>query len=71
LVGQHLGDDIIDAPSLRATAAAVVRLSPVNMTTWMLSVCNALSAFTALSLIGSATAMSPAALPSIATSITP
>ena len=58
-------------PSLRPTACAVVRLSPVSITTRMRSSRRAVSAPIALSLIGSATATSPAALPSTAISIAP
>ena len=58
-------------PSLRPTASAVVRLSPVSITTRIRSSRSAFSAPMALSLIGSATATSPAAASSTATSITP
>ncbi len=49
------------SPSLRPTASAVVRLSPVSMTSRMPSLRNAVTAAKALSLTGSATATSPAA----------
>ena len=56
-------------PSLRATAAAVVRLSPVSMTIRMFSLCSCWIASGVVCLMGSATPISPAALPSTATNI--
>ena len=53
-------------PSRRATACAVVRLSPVSMTTRMPSAASAASASGVVALTGSAMAMTPAALPSTA-----
>ena len=53
-------------PSLRATASAVVRLSPVSMTMRMPSARSASSAAGVVALIGSATAITPAGLPSTA-----
>ena len=52
------------------TASAVVRLSPVSITTRMPSARSASSAAAAPSLTGSATVRSPAALPSTATNMT-
>ena len=54
-------------PSLRATACAVVRLSPVSITTRMPSSRSACNAAGAVRLTGSAMAITPAAFPSIAT----
>ncbi len=56
-------------PSARATASAVVRLSPVSMTTRMPSAMSALSASGVVALTGSAMATRPASFPSIATKI--
>ena len=56
-------------PSFCATAIAVVRLSPVSMTMAMPSAFSASSACAALSFTGSAMAMMPATLPSMATKI--
>ena len=56
-------------PSLRATALAVVRLSPVSMTTRMPSAASAFSASGVDALTGSAMANSPASLPSTAMKI--
>ena len=56
-------------PSLRATACAVVRLSPVSITMRMPSALSACSAAAVVALIGSAIAITPAALPSTATKI--
>ena len=53
-------------PRRRATACAVVRLSPVSMTMRMPSAASALSAAGVVALIGSAMAMTPASLPSTA-----
>ena len=53
-------------PSLRATASAVVRLSPVSMTMWMPLARRLSSAAGVLCLTGSATAMTPPGLPSTA-----
>ena len=53
--------------SLRATASAVVRLSPVSMTTRIPSACSARMASGVLSLIGSATPSSPTGMPLAAT----
>ena len=55
--------------ALRATASAVVRLSPVSMTTRMPSAASAFSASGVVALIGSAMASTPASLPSTATKI--
>ena len=57
-------------PSLRATASAVVRLSPVSMTMRMPSACSAAIASGVVALIGSATPSRPASRPSTATNIT-
>ena len=57
-------------PSLRATAFAVVRLSPVSMMTLMPSAASAFSASGVDALTGSAMANSPASLPSTAMLIT-
>ena len=51
-------------PSRLATACAVVRLSPVSMTTRMPSAASASSASGVVALTGSAMAMTPASLPS-------
>ena len=57
-------------PRLRATAFAVVRLSPVSMITLMPSAASAFSASGVDALTGSAMANSPASLPSTAMLIT-
>ena len=57
-------------PSLAATACAVVRLSPVNMTTRIPSSCKTRIASGVLALIGSAIASNPATRPSTAARIT-
>ena len=54
-------------PSVRATASAVVRLSPVSMTIADASARRRASAAAVVALIGSATATTPAGLPSTAT----
>jgi hypothetical protein len=57
-------------PSWRATAMAVVRLSPVSITIRMPSCAKTLQrSFGVVALMGSATAMTPAALPSMATNM--
>ena len=56
-------------PRRLATASAVVRLSPVSMTTRMPSAASALSASGVVALTGSAMAMTPASLPSTARKI--
>ena len=57
-------------PSLRATTSAVTRLSPVSMTNSNPTACKARTASSVDSLIGSATPIKPAGLPSTATNIT-
>ncbi len=59
LFGQHFGLDLV-MPSFRATAIAVVRLSPVSMTIAMPSALRRSSAGAAVSFTGSAMAMTPA-----------
>ena len=56
-------------PRVLATASAVRRLSPVSITMFSPSSCNSRIASGVVSLIGSATATTPAGLPSTATNI--
>jgi hypothetical protein len=68
LVRQDLGLDLLD-PSRRATARAVVQLSPVSITTRMRSALSAASAAGVDCLTGSAMAITPAGLSSMPTKI--